>query len=131
MGAKQKSRAGRRSNPRLPRWMRDEDMLRRILLCAKAGYPLKHLFAVCGISNAAYQRVREAAKGSKYAGEHHLAKGFIERFDGLRQEAGYANGKGLYVPLVTEPEGKLLAKSIATWKLVGEPPFPDREEGKT
>ena len=103
---------------RLPGWMKDEDMLRRILLLRRDGHSLESLFKLCGITKSEWARTRAAARHSKFPGDKVVAKAFCDRFDTLGARLSAGPVRALFTP----ESGKLLAKSIAKWRLDGPAP---------
>ena len=97
--------------PVLPRWMRDEDMLRRILALRRDGGTIWGIAQACGFSRNLWDSVRRVARHGAHPGDRMVAEAFLARFDALGPpRRGYA-------PMFTTEEGKLLAKDIARWKL--------------
>ena len=108
----------------LPKWFRDEDMLRRILQLRMSGASLSRIFKLCRISRSSYDGVRLCARAGTLEGNRQAAAAFVARFDAIPPPDQF----GRRAKPFTTDEGKMLAASIGRWKITPQPDDLDDEE---
>ena len=97
----------------LPRWMKDEDMLRRMLAMRRDGASLDSLRKACGATGAEWSRARAVARHSRHRGDKAVAEAFFARFD------SYAVSRYGQAPMFSPEDGARLARDIARWTING------------
>ena len=96
---------------RPPKWMGDEETIRRVLMLRKAGKTRAQICEESGVTQSQIDRVLWTARQGRFPGERMVCMAFRERWD----EAGDRPKPD--EPMFTEEDGELIAEDILRWIL--------------